>query len=116
MSASLNAESFMECSCHGRQKPAFICQHLLHGDLLGFFQPDEPPTTDEPWQQAWCEAREAVRMLAGGWNEESEPFAAVKLICDGCFQVVRARNIKHQKRQLGAWLPNFLKVGLGRLK
>jgi len=66
MSASLHAESFMECSCRGRQQPAFICQHLLDGELLGFFQPDEPPTGDELWEQAWCEACEAVRMQAGG--------------------------------------------------
>lgn len=110
MSASLNAESFMECARHGQQRPAFMCQHLLDGERLGFFQPDDPPTADEPWEQAWCEACELIRMRAGGWNDESESFAAVKLVCHGCFQLARARNIKHKKKQLSGWLSNFFKV------
>jgi hypothetical protein len=36
----------MDCPCHGRQKPAFICQHLLRGELQRLFQPDDAPTTD----------------------------------------------------------------------
>jgi hypothetical protein len=112
MSMSLNAEIFMECQCHGRQKPAFICQHLLDGELQGFFQPDETLVSDESWEQAWCGACEAVRQGAGGWNDESEAFAAVKLVCHDCFHAARARTMKHQKQKkhLGAWLSDFFGV------
>ena len=98
MSTSLHSESFMECPCHGRQKPAFICQHLLRGELQGFLQPNDIPTTDEPWEMAWCEACEVVRMRTGGWNDESEGYAGVQCICHGCFETARARNSKHDMK------------------
>ena len=116
MSTSLDADSFMECPRHGRQKPAFICQHLARGEVQGFFQPDDAPTSDEPWNMAWCEACEVERMRTGGWNDESERYAAIQCVCHGCFEAARARNTKHENRKRGhiGWLPWFSKGHSGR--
>jgi hypothetical protein len=88
----LNPGSFMECRVHGIGKPAFVCQHLQHGVGVGFFSPNDPPTQAEPWKQGWCAACEDVRSTAGGWNDESEAYASVRLVCDGCFDDARGRN------------------------
>jgi len=83
----------MECPVHGIGKPAFICQHLQRGIGVGFFSPDSSPTEDEPWQQGWCTSCEEVRLKAGGWNDESEAYASIRAVCDGCFADSRNRNL-----------------------
>jgi hypothetical protein len=92
MSSPLSPDSFMECPVHGRSKPAFICQYLQHGTGLGVFIPAEPPTEDDPWQQAWCAKCEAVAVELGEWNDESEAFASFRWVCEGCFVDSRMRN------------------------
>jgi len=100
----LNRESFTECPVHGIGKPAFICQHLRHGVGVGFFSPDAPPTDDEPWMQGWCAACEEVRLKAGGWNDESEAHASIRLICSGCFDDSRSRNLSvPTSNKRGSW-------------
>ena len=49
---------------HGRLGVAFVCRHLRHGEGLGFFVPDSPPTEEEPWEMTWCAAGETVRRCA----------------------------------------------------
>ena len=34
---------------------------------------------------AWCNECEIVRIEKGGWNDESEDFANIKLICEECY-------------------------------
>lgn len=93
MANELTPDSFMECPIHGRQKPAFICQHLQRGAGLGFFTPAEPPTPDDPWEQAWCGACEKVAIDAGEWNDDSEGYASFRWVCAGCFETARVRNV-----------------------
>jgi len=89
---SLTKDSFMECARHGMQKPAFICKHLRNGRSLGFFVPDEAPTEEEPWKEAWCRVCEQVRINEGSWNDRSELFAGVMPICEACYEEIRQRN------------------------
>jgi len=35
--------------------------------------------------QAWCDECEKVRMKFNGWNEDSEKFAQIKLVCENCY-------------------------------
>src|ERR1700744_4982346 len=93
-SMPLTRESFMECRVHGIRQPAFICRHLQHGIGVGFFSPGSQPTADEPWKQGWCAACEEARLKAGGWNDESEAQASIRVVCDGCFEDSRSRNLK----------------------
>jgi hypothetical protein len=73
-------------------RPAFICKHLQHGVKVGFHTPTEPPAADEPFQMAWCSECENIRLIEGEWNDKSELFAGVMVICEGCFNEIRIRN------------------------
>lgn len=93
MSNLLNKDSIMECGRHGDRKPAFICKHLQYGEQVGFFEPDDAPEPDWPFKNAWCSECEAVAMEQGGWNDISEAFAQVMIICEGCYEEIRQRNV-----------------------
>jgi hypothetical protein len=81
----------VDCEEHGQVAPAFVCHHLVSrlrsgkGPPIGFFEPSEP--SDD--LQAWCGECERVATEAGGWNDESERFARVTLVCAGCFETLR---------------------------
>lgn len=81
----------MHCQLHGEQQKTYVCQHLVRalqtGEKVGFF-----------WSggsrgDAWCSACEAVRILEGGttgdWNQRSEEFAGIKLLCGACYDRLR---------------------------
>jgi hypothetical protein len=96
--SSLDKDSFMQCPRHGTQRPTFICRHLQYGQALGFFTPDEPLTKENPWKNAWCGACEEVLAKEGCWNDRSEGFAGVMVICEGCYEEIRLRNDTQQRR------------------
>jgi hypothetical protein len=35
-----------------------------------------------------------VRVRCGGWDDESEAFAGITLICDLCYEAARVRNAR----------------------
>jgi hypothetical protein len=80
------------CPQHGQVSPAFVCRHLfeelLHNELtpIGFFEPDVQ--AEEP--NGWCRQCDAIMAREGGWNDTSEAFAEVKLVCSACFARARA--------------------------
>lgn len=92
MSDPLNKNSLMECVRHGTHRPAFICQHLQFGAGLGFNQADEPFDPEWPFQNAWCDECDKVLLREGEWNDVSEGFAKITLICEGCLEEIRGRN------------------------
>lgn len=81
----------VQCSEHGPQEQAFVCKHLLRSlstrEQVGFF------IAGQPRGDAWCSACEEVRMREGGdtgdWNERSEAFADIKLLCGACYDEIR---------------------------
>jgi hypothetical protein len=85
----------ISCERHGDTRAAYICNHLLHGSDQGFYVSEEDP--DNPYPDAWCAKCEEIRKAYGGedgvWNEESEAHIEVKLVCGGCYQEIRLRNI-----------------------
>ena len=84
----------VECGTHGTVSPAYVCCHLVKGAVhaLGFNEPELEP--DDPEGQAWCNACEAVLDREGEWNEVSEAFADIKLICEFCFAALRNKHLK----------------------
>jgi hypothetical protein len=81
----------VECHAHGEQEETFVCQHLL-GALgtrkkVGLFR------SGGPRGDAWCSACEEVRIredgVTGDWNERSEAFAGIKLLCGACYDELR---------------------------
>lgn len=79
----------LTCPTHGTSTPAFVCRHLLDMSGLprGFFEPTALEDPSEP--QAWCAACDQVLAREGEWNDVSEAFAGVSLVCSGCFERMR---------------------------
>jgi hypothetical protein len=83
-----------QCDEHGDQEETFVCSHLAASlkslEPVGFFY-ESLPRGD-----AWCSACEEVRIAEGGdsgdWNERSEAFAQITLLCGGCYDKVREIN------------------------
>ncbi len=82
----------VECAEHGMQQETFVCQHLVSAlrtrERIGFF------FNGSPRGDAWCSECELVRIREGShsghWNERSEAFAGIKLLCGGCYDEVRS--------------------------
>ena len=78
---------------HGEASPAYVCQHLLDGlrarDIrsIGFYEAGSEPGEEDDC--GWCRACEGMRLAEGGWNDKSEGFAQIKLVCSGCFADMR---------------------------
>jgi hypothetical protein len=76
----------VSCGTHGVRPAAFVCWHVLEslhtGSAVGFHTPDHAEDDD----QAWCDACERVRAREGEWNDRSEAYADIRLICLDCFQ------------------------------
>lgn len=88
----------VECSIHGDRSPTFVCHHLLRGEGVGFnvgYDPDEP---DALYPDAWCDACEEVVEKEGEWNDRSEAFADIRLLCSGCYCETRERNWKEDEQ------------------
>jgi len=80
----------VHCERHGPASATFVCQHLVCGSGLGFFCADDPA---DPYPDAWCGQCERVREREGGeWNDSSEAFAKITLLCHHCYEAARRRN------------------------
>lgn len=85
------------CHTHGLQRTAFVCQHLDRVTRKGFHesletQPGMELGEDEDFE-AWCDECEQVRLKYNGWDEESEKFANIKVVCEGCYFEMKKVNI-----------------------
>src|SRR5262245_39022157 len=93
----------VHCDQHGSTDPAFVCRHAKDGSGLGFYiaispYPDYPAVGDfEGCPNGWCGECEAKRLECGGWNDESESFSGVTLVCRHCFEAIRSRNTTGQE-------------------
>lgn len=82
----------IKCDTHGTGEEAFLCQHLLKGEKLGFnlsYNPDHP---EKECPDAWCDECEKVLEREGEWNDNSMQHAGIKLICSYCYEEIRERN------------------------
>ena len=84
----------VHCREHGLRYATFVCRHLVSGNGLGFFAPDRTPISEHESDEqcAWCAECERVRQRQGGWDDVSEAFAGITMICDTCFDAARLRN------------------------
>lgn len=84
------------CAKHGLNRTAYVCEHLANGTATGFHEPfkssvDKDLAEDDDFQ-AWCNDCELVRANEGGWNEKSEAFANVQIVCEECFKEMKEQN------------------------
>jgi hypothetical protein len=89
-------ERAVTCESHGTSRAAFVCRHLNKDSYTGFHEAFESNPLIEPDDdfQAWCDECEKIRVREGEWNEVSEGFAKIRLICDQCFFEIKRRNVK----------------------
>lgn len=92
-----NSKQLVDCGAHGLKRPAFVCQHLNSQTPKGFHEAFETLENmdldaDDDFQ-AWCDECEEIRVKYDGWNEESEKFAKIKLICEGCYFDIKQINV-----------------------
>ena len=88
------SDRVVECESHGPQEATFVCSHLVAslplGKAIGFFW---DPGEESSRGDAWCAECEEVRIRCGGdWNDESEAFAKIKLLCGGCWDRLKELN------------------------
>ena len=82
----------VDCSEHGKSDATYVCRHLLRGQGVGFHQGVDPAGRGKWFPDAWCDECEAVRLEEGDWNERSEAFAGISLVCSGCYLRSRLLN------------------------
>lgn len=88
----------VECYSHGKSKPAFVCRHLLEEKNVGWNEPEfYSINKDDDFAgciNAWCNKCEVFAIQGGGWNDETEAFADIKLICENCALKFKEANLK----------------------
>ena len=87
-----DTDNKVECSIHGTTDVTFLCGHLVEGEKLGFNIGYDPENPDELCPNAWCDECEKVLDAEGEWNDTSEKFADIKLLCSSCYEGIRERN------------------------
>lgn len=81
----MNDYSKAECSIHGAQRAAYVCQHLNvpaeETRDRGFIAVRD----DQGCINAWCDTCEAYLVANGDeWNDKTEAFASIRLLCESC--------------------------------
>jgi len=68
-----------------------MCGHLVHGQGLGIVESESED--NDPRPDAWCKECDEVLMQEGEWNDKSEAFANIQVLCANCYDEVRRRNL-----------------------
>ena len=84
----------VECNTHGLRNPAYVCQHLNLTSKVGFIEPYLKDAEEFEDLNAWCDECEIIRSNEGEWNDTSERFAKIKLVCDKCYFEMKELNSK----------------------
>ncbi len=92
----MNEETqYVDCCTHGKQQATYVCQHIVQslrdGIPRGFWSAE--PEAGDLRPDSWCSAcEEMVTKSDGEWNDESENFAGVTLLCGACYDRAKAMN------------------------
>ena len=97
---------YVECCEHGKQQATYVCQHTVQslndGVSRGFWSAQ--PESDNERPDSWCGAcEEVLNKTDGKWNDKSEQFASVKLICGMCYDRVKQLNTGNRKKWWEVW-------------
>lgn len=100
------AGQYVECCEHGKQHATYVCQHTVQSlqdkTPRGFWSAEPEPGDERP--DSWCSAcEEMVNKTGGEWNDESEEFAGVKLICGACYDRAKELNLGPTKKWWQLW-------------
>lgn len=88
----------LDCGTHGFKRPAFVCQHLETNSHNGFEESFETfkgmDLEEDDDFSAWCDECEKKRIECDGWNDESEKFAQIKMVCEDCYFEMKESNLR----------------------
>jgi hypothetical protein len=103
--AKSESQEFVECGSHGRSEPAFVCQHLVAAKdaaPVGFHEADVNPAARE-WgdRNGWCDQCDKIYAWEGCWNDVSEAFAGITMVCSHCFSYLRSRHGRTMRSIIG---------------
>ena len=87
-----DSDKKVECGIHGTATATFVCQHLAKGGKHGFYWSYDPDNPDDLYPDAWCDECNKVLDEEGEWNDKSEEFASIKLLCSHCYEEIRERS------------------------
>jgi hypothetical protein len=83
----------IQCATHGECDEAFVCSHLVGGSAgLGFNRAE--PSADDSFPDAWCDDCNVIYEAHNGWSDETEGLISIKLLCSGCYEKARIRNMR----------------------
>lgn len=82
------------CERHGESHATFVCGHLPGSLGAGFFVAEE---SADPRPDAWCQRCDEVVASRGDWDDVSEAFADVTVVCAGCYDEIRKDNTRREK-------------------
>lgn len=85
----------VECCDHGPRNRAYVCQYLVNSEFKGFwesFDSDSTKIYNNDELNAWCDECDKILLEEGEWNDISEAFARITLICDVCFFKMKKLN------------------------
>ena len=86
------------CKIHGEMDYALICTHLAaqtHDDPdlnVYLATPDESEEATDV-QNLWCEKCDNILLEEGEWNDKSENFANIQVVCIQCFEELKNKNV-----------------------
>jgi hypothetical protein len=73
------------CETHGDRLEAFVCSHIVQSLRDGSAQGFNWTRDENGCVNAWCDLCDRELDKAGGaWNDATEAFARIALVCEGC--------------------------------
>lgn len=76
---------------------------LTTGQPVGFFWGTDPEYPDNPRPDAWCwECDQKLSSTGGEWNDQSEGFAKITLLCGGCYDRAKELWTEAQRKSDGS--------------
>jgi hypothetical protein len=87
-------DKYANCDRHISDRVAFVCQHLIKNNSIGFNEAfdSDPSIEAEDDHQAWCNECEKIRLIEGEWTDKAIAVADIKVVCDQCYFEIKERN------------------------
>jgi len=86
-------QQLVECATHGQTRASYVCHHLLQSRQDGSMRPVNWVRDEDEHVNAWCdECEEYLQSHGAEWNDKTESFAKIRMICENCFETLKATN------------------------
>jgi hypothetical protein len=95
-------EDVLRCDSHGHSHVTYVCEHLVDGATGRGFYTAEAPWPGNPRPDAWCAACEAILEEAGSWEAAGDRHPKLAILCGGCYDACRQRNLNPSPSDPGA--------------